>query len=65
MSRDRGALRVVCYAVNGTGVGHLTRLLSMARWLRRYAAAMGRKVPIAGLICAEGLLISSRTVGAE
>ena len=29
------ALRVVCYAVNGTGVGHVTRLLAIARWLRR------------------------------
>jgi UDP-N-acetylglucosamine--N-acetylmuramyl-(pentapeptide) pyrophosphoryl-undecaprenol N-acetylglucosamine transferase len=37
-------LRVVFYAVNGTGVGHVTRLLSIARWLRRYAAALGRKI---------------------
>ena len=35
------ALRVVFYAVNGTGVGHLTRLLAIARWMRRYAAALG------------------------
>jgi len=39
-------LRVVCYAVNGTGVGHLTRLLSIARWMRRYAAALDRKIEI-------------------
>jgi UDP-N-acetylglucosamine--N-acetylmuramyl-(pentapeptide) pyrophosphoryl-undecaprenol N-acetylglucosamine transferase len=40
------ALRVVCYAMNGTGVGHLTRALAIARWLRRYAAALGRKIEI-------------------
>ncbi|MGZ3478366.1 MAG: hypothetical protein ACXVCJ_27960, partial [Polyangiales bacterium] len=39
-------LRVVCYAVNGTGVGHLTRLLAIARWLRRYSVALGRKVEV-------------------
>lgn len=33
-------LRVVFYAVNGTGVGHLVRLLSIARWMRRYAAVL-------------------------
>ncbi len=76
MSRDRGALRVVCYAVNGTGVGHLTRLLSMARWLRRYATAMGRKVEVwfltsseaEGLVFAEGFAafkIPSKTIVAE
>ncbi len=76
MSRDRGALRVVCYAVNGTGVGHLTRLLSMARWIRRYAAAMGRKVEVwfltsseaEGLVFSEGFAafkIPSKTIVAE
>jgi UDP:flavonoid glycosyltransferase YjiC (YdhE family) len=42
----RDALRVVCYAVNGTGVGHVTRLLAIARWLRRYAAALDRKLEV-------------------
>jgi predicted glycosyltransferase len=76
VSRERGALRVVCYAVNGTGVGHLTRLLSMARWLRRYATAMGRKVEVwfltsseaEGLVFAEGFAafkIPSKTIIAE
>jgi predicted glycosyltransferase len=31
-------LRIVNYAVNGSGVGHLTRLVAINRWLRRYAA---------------------------
>ena len=29
--------RIVLYAVNGSGMGHVTRLLAVARWLRRYA----------------------------
>jgi predicted glycosyltransferase len=41
-----GPLRAVFYAVNGTGVGHLTRLLAIARWLRRYAAAAGERMEI-------------------
>lgn len=76
MTRERGALRVVCYAVNGTGVGHLTRLLSIARWLRRYAAALGRKIEVwfltsseaEGLVFAEGFAafkIPSKTIVAE
>ncbi len=35
------SLRVVAYAVNGGGAGHLQRLTAIARWLRRYAAACG------------------------
>ncbi len=37
----RPPTRVVFYAVNGTGVGHLVRLLSIARWMRRYGAVLG------------------------
>ncbi len=29
------------YAVNGVGAGHVTRLLAVARWMRRYAALLG------------------------
>ncbi len=28
-------MRIVFYAVNGSGVGHLTRLLALAKWVRR------------------------------
>jgi UDP-N-acetylglucosamine--N-acetylmuramyl-(pentapeptide) pyrophosphoryl-undecaprenol N-acetylglucosamine transferase len=35
------SLRIVCYAVNGAGVGHLVRLIGIARWLRRYALHAG------------------------
>jgi UDP-N-acetylglucosamine--N-acetylmuramyl-(pentapeptide) pyrophosphoryl-undecaprenol N-acetylglucosamine transferase len=76
MSRDRHALRVVCYAVNGTGVGHVTRLLSIARWLRRYGDALDRKIEIwfltsseaDSLVFAEGFAafkIPSKTIVAE
>jgi predicted glycosyltransferase len=34
-------LRVVLYAVNGTGVGHVSRLLAIAKWMRRLAAHAG------------------------
>ncbi len=72
----REAIRVVCYAVNGTGVGHVTRLLAIARWLRRYAAALDRRVEVwfltsseaDGLVFAEGFAafkIPSKTIVAE
>jgi UDP-N-acetylglucosamine--N-acetylmuramyl-(pentapeptide) pyrophosphoryl-undecaprenol N-acetylglucosamine transferase len=70
------ALRVVCYAVNGTGVGHITRLLAIARWMRRYAAALDQKLEVwfltsseaDGLAFAEGFAafkIPSKTIVAE
>ena len=70
------ALRVVCYAINGTGVGHLTRLLAIARWMRRYAAALGKKIEIwfltsseaDGLVFAEGFAafkVPSKTIVSE
>ncbi|MCE9580702.1 MAG: hypothetical protein K8W52_46710 [Deltaproteobacteria bacterium] len=34
-------LRVVSYAINGRGVGHLVRQLAILRWVRRYAALLG------------------------
>lgn len=69
-------LRVVCYAVNGTGVGHVTRLLAIARWMRRYAAALDRKIEIwfltsseaDALVFSEGFAafkIPSKTIVAE
>lgn len=39
-------LRIVNYAVNGAGVGHLTRLSAISRWLRRYAHALDIKLEI-------------------
>ncbi len=34
--------RIVFYAVNGTGTGHVTRLLALAKWMRRYATWLPR-----------------------
>ncbi len=33
-------LRIVSYAINGRGMGHLVRQLSILRWIRRYGALM-------------------------
>jgi predicted glycosyltransferase len=76
VSGRREPLRAVLYAVNGTGVGHVTRLLSIARWMRRYAAALERKLEIwfltsseaDGLVFSEGFAafkIPSKTIVAE
>ena len=46
-------LRIVCYAVNGSGVGHLTRLHGIARWMRRYALAAGVRPEIMFLTSCE------------
>ncbi len=37
--------RVVFYAVNGAGMGHITRLLAVARWMRRYLAVLEERPP--------------------
>jgi predicted glycosyltransferase len=56
------SLRIVCYAVNGQGVGHLVRLLAISRWLRRYALFAGLRVEITFLTSSEadGLLLGER-----
>ena len=55
-------LRVVCYAVNGSGVGHLMRLCAIARWLRRYARHARARAEIYFLTSSEadGLLFHER-----
>jgi len=35
--------RIVCYAINGAGLGHVTRLLSVAKWMRRYVALLDQR----------------------
>lgn len=50
----RSPLRVLCYAVNGLGLGHLTRLVAVARQMRRLAAAMHQPVEIVFLTSSEG-----------
>lgn len=46
-------LRVVNYAVNGSGAGHLTRLCAISRWLRRYAEYLGLRLEIYFLTSSE------------
>lgn len=48
-----GRIRIVNYAVNGSGAGHVTRLVSVSRWLRRYAAHAGAEVEIYFLTSSE------------
>jgi len=59
MSRS---VRIVLYAVNGSGLGHLTRLVAVARWIRRYALHAGARAEIYFLTSseAEGLLFHER-----
>jgi predicted glycosyltransferase len=47
------ALRIVNYAVNGKGVGHLMRLVAINRWLRRLAEAAQLKLEIYFLTSSE------------
>ncbi len=55
-------LRIVNYAVNGSGVGHLTRLIAINRWMRRYALHAGVRAEIYFLTSceADGLLFGER-----
>ncbi len=56
------SIRIVNYAVNGGGVGHLQRLVAVSRWLRRYAAHAGLRAEIYFLTSSEadGLLFHER-----
>ena len=49
----RSPIRVVCYAVNGSGIGHLVRLIGIARWMRRYAAWLRTPFEISFLASSE------------
>lgn len=46
-------IRIVQYAVNGGGAGHLQRLIAIGRWLRRYAAYCGATAEIYFLTSSE------------
>jgi predicted glycosyltransferase len=47
-------LRILCYAVNGLGLGHLTRLVAICRQLRRLATVLELPVEILFLTSSEG-----------
>lgn len=46
-------VRIVNYAVNGGGVGHLQRLIAINRWVRRYSAFCGVNAEIFFLTSSE------------
>ena len=37
--------RIVCYAINGAGMGHVSRLLAIAKWMRRYCMVLDERMP--------------------
>ncbi|MBV9960039.1 MAG: hypothetical protein JO360_16555, partial [Acidobacteria bacterium] len=55
-------LTIVNYAVNGVGAGHVTRLIAINRWLRRYALQLGLRAEIYFLTSSEAtsLLFAER-----
>lgn len=46
-------MRVVFYCVNGSGVGHLTRLVALAKWMRRYLELLGHPAELVFLTSSE------------
>ncbi len=53
-------LKVVAYAVNGAGVGHLTRVLALLRWMRRLALCAGRRLDVYVLTTSEAGALALR-----
>ncbi|MCX7024347.1 MAG: hypothetical protein NT080_06985 [Spirochaetes bacterium] len=56
------SIRIVNYAVNGSGIGHLVRLSAVNRWIRRYCAFAGVRAEIYFLTSSEadGILFADR-----
>lgn len=46
-------LRIMNYAVNGIGLGHLSRLIAVNRWMRRYTSVLGIDADILFLTSSE------------
>lgn len=55
-------VRIVLYAINGSGVGHLTRLVAVGRWIRRYSVHAGVSAEVVFLTSSEadGVLFAER-----
>ena len=53
-------LRVVSYAINGRGLGHLVRQLSILRWVKRYASLLGVNAEIWVLTTSEADTLARR-----
>ncbi|HEV7744526.1 MAG TPA: glycosyltransferase [Pyrinomonadaceae bacterium] len=58
----RKPLRIVNYAINGVGAGHVTRLIAISRWLRRHAKRLEVEAEIYFLTSSEAgaLLFAER-----
>jgi predicted glycosyltransferase len=56
------SIRIVNYAVNGSGIGHLVRLSAVNRWIRRYCEFAGVHAEIYFLTSSEadGILFADR-----
>ena len=54
MRRPQTPLRVLCYAVNGLGLGHLTRTIAIGRQIRRLCWALGEPLELVILTSSEG-----------
>jgi predicted glycosyltransferase len=52
--------KIVAYGVNGSGLGHLTRLCSILRWLKRYLYLLGIKPQIYLLTSSEGIQLATQ-----
>lgn len=50
---SENALSVLLYSVNGTGLGHVTRLMAIARWLRTLINGLDLKARIFFLSCSD------------
>jgi predicted glycosyltransferase len=60
LSRSRRQpLRILCYAVNGLGLGHLTRLVAVCRQVRRLATVLEHPAEILFLTSSEGDALAS------
>ncbi|MCB9699627.1 MAG: hypothetical protein H6738_22775 [Alphaproteobacteria bacterium] len=51
---------VVSYAINGRGMGHLTRQLALLRWMRRIAGAAGTRLEVWVLTSSEADTLARR-----
>jgi hypothetical protein len=54
------SIRVLGYAINGRGMGHLTRQLAILRWVRRLAGTLGVKAEVWVLTSSEADTLARR-----
>jgi UDP-N-acetylglucosamine--N-acetylmuramyl-(pentapeptide) pyrophosphoryl-undecaprenol N-acetylglucosamine transferase len=52
--RTNQPIRIVNYAVNGLGLGHITRLIAISRHIRRLARLLGERTEITFVTSSEG-----------